>query len=177
MPFVRSMACRIYTIQSWRHVQRNSSLSFELRTMRRSSNPEWPISRRRRRIPNQNGQQHLAPKQPIKTGHYIFTLTEPNVYSKSSFPFVRFLFSSFLFFYQSQKIASVSYILCLFFYRCKNRKRSPKWSRSKAIGCFRRKHQRMDIEERLANQPGILQYENEILLQLFHEDGLLILAR
>ena len=35
----------------------------------------------------------------------------------------------------------------------------------------------MDIEERLANQHGILQYENEILLQLFHEDGLLILAR
>jgi hypothetical protein len=32
----------------------------------------------------------------------------------------------------------------------------------------------MDVEEKLT---GILQYENEIILQLYHEDGLLILAR
>ncbi|CAF0880152.1 unnamed protein product [Adineta steineri] len=35
----------------------------------------------------------------------------------------------------------------------------------------------MDIEEKLANNNGILQYENEIILQSYHEDGLLILAR
>jgi hypothetical protein len=35
----------------------------------------------------------------------------------------------------------------------------------------------MNIEEKLANNNGILQYENEIILQLYHEDGLLILAR
>ena len=35
----------------------------------------------------------------------------------------------------------------------------------------------MDVEEKLAKSNGILQYENEILLQLYHEDGLLILAR
>jgi len=32
----------------------------------------------------------------------------------------------------------------------------------------------MNIEEKLH---GILPYENEIILQLYHEDGLLILAR
>jgi hypothetical protein len=37
--------------------------------------------------------------------------------------------------------------------------------------------EKMDIEEKLANNNGILQYENEIILQLYHEDGLLILAR
>ncbi|CAF3786827.1 unnamed protein product [Rotaria magnacalcarata] len=35
----------------------------------------------------------------------------------------------------------------------------------------------MSIEEKLMNSNGILQYENEIILQLYHEDGLLILAR
>jgi hypothetical protein len=35
----------------------------------------------------------------------------------------------------------------------------------------------MEIEEKLAKNHGILQYENEIILQLFQEDGLLILAR
>ncbi|CAF0719433.1 unnamed protein product [Adineta steineri] len=35
----------------------------------------------------------------------------------------------------------------------------------------------MDIDEKLANNNGILQYENEIILQSYHEDGLLILAR
>ncbi|CAF1473771.1 unnamed protein product [Rotaria sordida] len=35
----------------------------------------------------------------------------------------------------------------------------------------------MDIEEKLQNNNGILQYENEIILQLYHEDGLLILAK
>ncbi len=35
----------------------------------------------------------------------------------------------------------------------------------------------MDIEENLVKTNGILQYENEIILQLYHEDGLLILAR
>lgn len=35
----------------------------------------------------------------------------------------------------------------------------------------------MDIEETLASRKGILQYENEILLQLFQEDALLVLAR
>jgi hypothetical protein len=35
----------------------------------------------------------------------------------------------------------------------------------------------MDIEETLASRKGILPYENEILLQLFQEDALLILAR
>lgn len=35
----------------------------------------------------------------------------------------------------------------------------------------------MDVEEKLAKSNGILQYENEIILQLYHEDGLLILAR
>jgi hypothetical protein len=37
--------------------------------------------------------------------------------------------------------------------------------------------EKMDIEEKLANNNGILQYENEIILQLYHEDGLLVLAR
>ncbi|CAF1127805.1 unnamed protein product [Adineta ricciae] len=35
----------------------------------------------------------------------------------------------------------------------------------------------MEIEEKLAKTDEILQYENEIILQIFHEDGLLILAR
>jgi hypothetical protein len=35
----------------------------------------------------------------------------------------------------------------------------------------------MDIEEKLSKTNGILQYENEIILQLYHDDGLLILAR
>ncbi|CAF3459035.1 unnamed protein product [Rotaria socialis] len=35
----------------------------------------------------------------------------------------------------------------------------------------------MSIEDKLMNSSGILQYENEIILQLYHEDGLLILAR
>lgn len=35
----------------------------------------------------------------------------------------------------------------------------------------------MNIEEKLMNNNGILQYENEIILQSYQEDGLLILAR
>lgn len=35
----------------------------------------------------------------------------------------------------------------------------------------------MEIEEQLARNDGILQYENEIILQMYHEDGLLVLAR
>jgi len=39
------------------------------------------------------------------------------------------------------------------------------------------KERTMQIEDKLAANQGILPYENEILLQLYHEDGLLILAR
>ncbi|CAF2914166.1 unnamed protein product [Rotaria sp. Silwood2] len=35
----------------------------------------------------------------------------------------------------------------------------------------------MDVEDKLITNTGILQYENEIILQLYHEDGLLLLAR
>ncbi len=46
------------------------------------------------------------------------------------------------------------------------------------ISFFRNKRKKaMDIEEKLVKTNGILQYENEIILQLYHEDGLLILAR